>query len=67
MEFKQTLPKGYYVAIIKSKKGKELFNCPIQISDISAYAMETERDALVWVAQGNDLVSNINVEYNGKT
>ncbi len=67
LEFKQTLPKGYYVAIIKSKKGKELFNCPIQISDISAYAMETERDALVWVAQGNDLATNISVEYNGKT
>lgn len=67
IEFKQNLQKGYYVAIVKNYKGRELFNCPIQISDISAYAMETERDALVWVAQGNDLASNINVEYNGKT
>ena len=50
LEFKQTLPKGYYVAKVKSTNGKEFFNCPIQISDISAYAMETERDILVWVA-----------------
>ena len=67
LEFKQTITKGYYVAIVKNKKGKELFNCPVQISDFSAYAMETERDVLVWVAQGNELSSNINVEYNGKS
>jgi len=65
--FKQTLAKGYYVAKIKSSKGKELFHCPIQITDISAYAMETERDVLVWVAQNNNLASNMNVEYNGKS
>ena len=67
IEIKQTLTKGYYVAKVKSSKGKELFNCPIQITDISAYAMETERDVLVWVAQNNKLASNVNVEYNGKT
>ena len=67
IEFKQSIAKGHYVAIIKNKKGKELFNCPVQISDISAYAMETERDVLVWAAQGNKLASNINVEYNGKS
>ncbi len=65
--FKQTLTKGYYVAKVKSINGKELFHCPIQITDISAYAMETERDVLVWVAQNNNLASNVNVEYNGKT
>ena len=67
LEFKPTLPKGYYVAKVKSTNGKEFFNCPIQISDISAYAMETERDILVWVAQGNNLASNVDVEYNGKS
>ncbi len=65
--FKQTLTKGYYVAKVKTSKGKELFHCPVQITDISAYAMETERDVLVWVAQNNNLTSNVNVEYNGKT
>ena len=65
--FKQTLTKGYYVAKVKSANGKELFHCPVQITDISAYAMETERDVLVWAAQNNNLASNINVEYNGKT
>lgn len=65
--FKQTLTKGYYVAKVKSSSGKELFHCPIQITDISAYAMETERDVLVWAAQDNNLSSNMNVEYNGKS
>lgn len=65
--FKQNLTKGYYVAKVKSSSGKELFHCPIQITDISAYAMETERDVLVWVAQNNNLASNVKVEYNGKS
>ena len=65
--FKQNLTKGYYVAKVKSANGKELFHCPIQITNISAYAMETERDVLVWVAQDNNLAVNVNVEYNGKT
>ena len=67
LTFKQSLTKGYYVAKVKSSSGKELFHCPIQITDISAYAMETERDVLVWVAQDNNLAVNVNVEYNGET
>ena len=66
LEFKNTLPKGYYVAKVKNTKGRELFDCPIQISDISAYAMETERDVLVWVAKGNELAKNISVKYLDK-
>ena len=67
LEFKKSLPVGYYVAKVKSENGKELFTCPIQISEISAYAMETERDILVWTAKGNDLAQNINIEYQGKS
>ena len=67
LEFKKTLPKGYYIATVKSEKGKELFTCPIQINEVSAYAMETERDVLVWVAKGNELIQNISVECQGKT
>ena len=61
IELKSKLQKGYYVAKIKDPKGNEFFNCPIQVSDLSAYAMETERDVLVWVAKGNELASNINL------
>ena len=66
VELKEKLPKGYYVAKIKSEGGNVLFDCPIQISEIAAFAMETERDVLVWVAKGNDLAQNIKVEYLGK-
>lgn len=66
LQLKKTLQKGYYVAKVKNKKGSELFNCPVQISDISAYSMETERDVLVWVAKGNDLAQDVEVEYEGK-
>ena len=66
LELKKSLPKGYYAAKITNTKGKELFTCPIQITDYSAYAMETERDVLVWVAQGKELSKNVKVEYLGK-
>ena len=66
IKLKQNLQTGFYIARIKDEKGKELFNCPIQISEISAYAMETERDVLVWTAKGNELAQDIEVEYNEK-
>ena len=66
LQLRKTLQNGYYVASIKSSKGKEIFNCPIQINDLSAYALESERDVLVWVASGNDLAKGIKVEYQGK-
>lgn len=67
IELKQKLSKGYYLAIIKDLKGKILAKEPIQISEISSYAMETERDLILWVANGENLVSNVKVEYLGKT
>lgn len=62
----RSLPNGYYVASIKNSLGDEVFNCPIQINPISAYAMETERDVIVWVADENGLAKNIAVEYAGQ-
>lgn len=67
VQLAQKLQEGYYVAIIYGTNNKELFNCPIQINELSAYAMETERDVLVWVADGKDLAKDIQVEYNGQT
>lgn len=74
-EFEQTesyvqltkgLQNGYYVAVIYGTNKSEMFNCPIQINDLSAYAIETERDVLVWVANGENLAQDIQVEYQGK-
>ncbi|MCI9063807.1 MAG: hypothetical protein HFJ17_04325 [Clostridia bacterium] len=66
LQLDRTLQNGYYVAIIKSAKGSEIFNCPIQVNDLSAYAIETERDVLVWVADGEKLTKDVKVEYQGK-
>ena len=67
IELKQKLSKGYYVATIKDSNGKIISKEPIQVSEISSYAMETERDLIFWIANGENLVSNVKVEYLGKT
>lgn len=66
LQLNKTLQTGYYVAIVKTSKGKEIFNCPIQINKLSAYAIETERDVLAWVAEGDNLAKNIKVNYLDK-
>ena len=66
LSFKKSLPTGYYVGKINDKNGNYLFEVPIQISNLSAYAMSSERDILVWVAQNNELAQNIEVEYKDK-
>ena len=60
------LQTGYYVAVIYGANKAEMFNCPIQINELSAYAIETERDVVVWVANGDNLAQDIQVEYQGK-
>ena len=66
IELKNSLSNGFYVAIVKNELGAEQFNCPIQISDYSAYVMETERDVLAWVAKKDELMENVEVEYLGR-
>ena len=67
IQLEKTLENGYYAAVIRSSKGYVVDNIPIQINELSAYALETERDVLVWVAKGNDLAKDISIEYLGKT
>ena len=67
LQLTKTLQTGYYIATVKDQNNNELFNCPIQINDLSAYAIQTERDIIAWVAEGNELAKNIKVEYLGKT
>lgn len=67
LQLTSTLQTGYYKATVKDQNNNELFNCPLQINDLSAYAMQTERDIIAWVAEGNELAKNIKVEYLGKT
>jgi len=66
VQLTKTLQSGYYVAIIYGANNSELFNCPIQINELSAYAIATERDVTVWVANGETLAKDVEVEYKGK-
>lgn len=66
VQLKKGLQTGYYCAIIYGQNELELFNCPIQINELSAYAIETERDVIVWVANGENLAQDVQVEYQGK-
>lgn len=67
IQLNKTLENGYYVASVKNSNGKELFNCPIQINDLSAYVMESERDIITWVSKDNNLAQNIQIGYKEKT
>lgn len=60
------LQVGYYVAAVYGENNAEVFNCPVQINELSAYAIETERDVLVWVANGENLAQGVQVQYQGK-
>ena len=66
IQLTEGLQRGYYVAIVYGRGNTEIFNCPIQINELSAYAIATERDVLVWVANGDNLAQNIEVSYKGK-
>lgn len=66
VKLNKTLLNGYYVALIKDKNGTELFNCPIQINDLSAYVTNTEKDILIWVADLNGIASNIKINYENE-
>lgn len=63
----KTLSNGYYVAVMKTQNGTELFNSPIQINDLNAYVTNTEQSILVWVADINGIASNIKVQYGDET
>lgn len=61
----KSLSKGWYVVEITYNKKKAYQY--IQISDVSAYTITTERDTLVWVIKDGKTASNISVSLNNKT
>ena len=66
IQLSKTLPTGYYVASIINSNGSELFNSPLQINSLSAYATATERDVIVWAAEGENLAKDVKVQYQRK-
>ncbi len=62
----QTLPAGYYIFNFKSDNGQNLYTADVEISNLDAYAFESERDVLVWVAQDGELKSGVKVIFKNK-
>lgn len=58
-----TLPQGYYAARIYAADGTHLFDWIIQVHPLSVYAAVTERDVLVWVAEGGELAEGVDVVF----
>lgn len=63
LQLEKGLQNGYYVASIQNKNDKEIFNCPIQVNDLSAYAIATQKDVLAWVGNDEGLQKGITVKY----
>ena len=62
----RTLLTGYYVFYFKSDAGQNLYTTDIEINNLAAYAFESERDAIVWVAENGELRSGVKVNFKGK-
>ena len=63
----QTLTSGYYIFHFVNASGTNTYDAYIQVNNYAAYAFESERDVLVWVARDGELKSGVNVSYNGKS
>ena len=61
-----TLPTGYYVLRFMNASEQNTYTTNIQINNINAYALETERDVLVWTAKDGQLASDVDVKYKDK-
>lgn len=62
----QTLPTGYYIFNFKSDNGQNLYTADIEVNNLAAYAFESERDVLVWVAESGELKSGVKVVLKNK-
>ena len=63
----KTLEPGYYLENVTLSDNKTSFSIPIQVNELSAYALATNNDILVWVGSGDKLLEDINVKYNDNT
>lgn len=57
---------GYYIFKFKDNAGQLAYKANVQINNMVAYAMESERDVLVWVAKDGELASDVKVNFKGK-
>ncbi len=66
LRFNSTLPSGYYEVFLKTENGSTILQSNIEVNNLSVYAFESERDALIWVTENGELKSDININYKGK-
>lgn len=65
--FDDTLPEGYYIARIYDMADRERSIVFLQVNSISAYALETREEALIWAAKDGVLAEGLSVAYDEKT
>ena len=61
----QTLPTGYYIFHFKSSTGQNLYKANVEVNNLAAYAIESERDVIVWVAENGDFKADTKVSFKG--
>ncbi len=61
----ETLPTGYYIFRLKNAEGGNLLTANVQVNNLAAYAFESERDVVFWVAENGELKSGIKVNFKG--
>lgn len=59
-----TLPEGYYLARLYDMADRERSTVLLQVNRISAYALGTAREVLVWTAKDGELAPGLSVTYN---
>lgn len=62
----QTLPTGYYIFHFKSSAGQNLYKANVEVNNLAAYAIESERDVVIWVAEGGELKSDVKVSFKDR-
>ena len=66
VELDKQLGIGYYLFNVYTSGNQILFNLPVQINNLSAYLMNSERDLIVWVANNGSFAKDVEVSYEGK-
>ena len=66
IEFNRQLGEGYYLFNVFGNSNQLLFNIPVQINNLSAYLMNSERDLIVWTANNGNFEKGLEVAYGDK-
>ena len=54
---------GYFLEKAYLSSGELYFQIPVQVNDLQAYLLSTQKDILVWTGSNNTLLKDIDVKY----